>query len=82
MNAWNNKTFEKIVTQEYQEKKVNWHECVGEYDKQMFIYVVQRKKIHLYCINNGKKTSHSPIKNLTKHLFLKKKMYHRSLTEK
>ena len=45
INAWNNKTFDKILAQECQEKKVNWHQCIEEYDKQMFIYVVQRKEV-------------------------------------
>ena len=72
MNAWNNKTFDKILTPECQETTSKLTSVYREYDKQMFINdLVQSKK---RFINNGKKRYQSPIqKNLTKHLFLTKR---------
>ena len=69
-DAWTIKLLTKYERKNAMRQKVNWHQRIEEYDKQMFIYhLAQRKKVQLYCINNGKKRYQSPIQNLTKHLF-------------
>ena len=78
-DAWTIKLLTKYERKNAMRQKVNWHQRIEEYDKQMFIYhLAQRKKVQLYCINNGKKSIRALFRTLPNIFFFEKKIYHRS----